>query len=135
MLLFVVVAVQADRLLEINYLRDAVCLGFCANEMLSIVENLGLAGVPLPVTVETERFRFYETVPAGAGIAAAEQAAGAALQAYLEELVAPYGEVKAAQFSSRQRGTQLFVTLRAECEEQIGQSVPIYTEESGEPPA
>ena len=51
MLLFVVVAVQADRVLGINYLRDAVCLGFCANEMLSIVENLGLAGIPLPEKV------------------------------------------------------------------------------------
>lgn len=51
MLLFVVVAVQADRILEINYLRDAVCLGFCANEVLSIVENLGLAGIPLPEKV------------------------------------------------------------------------------------
>ena len=51
MLLFVVVAVQADRLLGVNYVRDAVCLGFCANEVLSIVENLGLAGVPLPKAV------------------------------------------------------------------------------------
>lgn len=51
MLLFVVVAVQADRLLGVNYVRDAVCLGFCANEVLSIVENLGLAGVPLPQAV------------------------------------------------------------------------------------
>lgn len=51
MLLFVIVAVQADTLLGINYVRDAVCLGFCANEILSIVENLGLAGVPLPDAV------------------------------------------------------------------------------------
>lgn len=51
MLLFVVVAVQADSLLKVNYIRDAVCLGFCANEILSIVENLGLAGVPLPKAV------------------------------------------------------------------------------------
>jgi toxin secretion/phage lysis holin len=51
MLLFVVVAVQADRLLGSDYVRDAVCIGFCANEILSIVENLGLAGVPLPQAV------------------------------------------------------------------------------------
>ena len=51
MLLFVVVAVQADRLLEADYVRDAVCIGFCVNEILSIVENLGLAGVPLPKAV------------------------------------------------------------------------------------
>lgn len=52
MLLFVVVAVRADRLLGVNYLRDAVCMGFGANEILSIVENLGLAGVPLPEKVK-----------------------------------------------------------------------------------
>ena len=48
MLLFVIVAVQADTLLGSNYVRDAVCIGFCSNEILSIVENLGLAGVPMP---------------------------------------------------------------------------------------
>lgn len=51
MLLFVVVAVQADRLLGADYVRDAVCIGFCANEILSIIENLGLAGIPLPKAV------------------------------------------------------------------------------------
>ena len=51
MLLFVVVAVQAERLLGADYVRDAVCIGFCVNEILSIVENLGLAGVPLPKVV------------------------------------------------------------------------------------
>ncbi len=51
MLLFVVVAVQADRLLGADYVRDAVCIGFSVNEILSIVENLGLAGVPLPKAV------------------------------------------------------------------------------------
>ena len=48
MLLFVLVAVQIDMLLGTAYVRDAVCIGFCANEILSITENLGLAGVPLP---------------------------------------------------------------------------------------
>lgn len=51
MLLLVVVAVQADRLLGADYVRDAVCIGLCVNEILSIVENLGLAGVPLPEAV------------------------------------------------------------------------------------
>lgn len=48
MLLFVAAAVQADRLLGVDYVRSAVCIGFCANEILSITENLGLAGIPLP---------------------------------------------------------------------------------------
>lgn len=51
MLLFVLVAVQMDLLLGADYIRDAVCIGFCSNEILSIVENLGLAGVPMPQAV------------------------------------------------------------------------------------
>lgn len=51
MLLFVLVAVQIDRLLGADYVRDAVCIGFCSNEILSITENLGLAGVPMPQAV------------------------------------------------------------------------------------
>lgn len=51
MLLFVVVAVQADNLLGSDYLRDTVCIGFCTNEVLSITENLGLAGIPMPQAV------------------------------------------------------------------------------------
>jgi len=51
MLLFVLVAVQIDRILGTDYVRDAVCIGFCANEVLSIIENLGLAGIPMPEAV------------------------------------------------------------------------------------
>ena len=51
MLLFVLVAVQIDKLLGTDYARDAVCIGFCANEILSIIENLGLAGIPMPQAV------------------------------------------------------------------------------------
>lgn len=51
MLLFVLVAVQMDKILGVDYVRDAVCIGFCSNEILSIIENLGLAGVPMPQAV------------------------------------------------------------------------------------
>ena len=51
MLLFVLVAVQIDRLLGTGYVRDAGCIGFCANEVLSIIENLGLAGIPMPQAI------------------------------------------------------------------------------------
>ena len=51
MLMFVLVAVQIDRLMGADYVRDAVCIGFCSNEILSITENLGLAGVPMPQAV------------------------------------------------------------------------------------
>ena len=51
MLLFVLVAVQIDRILGTSYVRDAVCIGFSVNEILSIIENLGLAGIPMPEAV------------------------------------------------------------------------------------
>lgn len=47
-LLFVLIAAQLDLLAGTSYLRDAVCIAFIANEALSIMENAGLMGVPLP---------------------------------------------------------------------------------------
>ena len=47
-LLVVVVACRVDLLLETNIIRDATCIGFCANELVSITENAGLMGIPLP---------------------------------------------------------------------------------------
>lgn len=52
MLLFVLVAVQIDALVGADYVRDGVCVGFGINEILSIMENLGLAGVPMPDIVK-----------------------------------------------------------------------------------
>ena len=48
MLLIVLVAVRLDLLMGTDYLRDAVCIAFIANEALSIIKNAGLMGVPLP---------------------------------------------------------------------------------------
>ena len=35
-------------LIGTNYIRDAVVIGFCVNELLSIIENCGIMGIPLP---------------------------------------------------------------------------------------
>ena len=43
-LMLIVVAVRMDILLNTNYIRDAVCISFCLNELLSIVENTSLMG-------------------------------------------------------------------------------------------
>lgn len=90
-----------------------------------------LLGVPLPVTVVTETWRFYEAVPVPRAASEAERAAGAILAAQLHEMVEPYGEVKSTLCSSRQKGDALLVTLSAECLEEIGETAPIYTEETG----
>ena len=49
--LVVLVAARLDLLLGTGYIRDGVIVGFCANELLSIVENAGLMGLPLPAAV------------------------------------------------------------------------------------
>lgn len=47
-LLFVLISYRLDLMIGTNYIRDAVVIGFCVNELLSIVENAGLMGLPLP---------------------------------------------------------------------------------------
>lgn len=47
-LLFVLIAYRLDLIIGVNYIRDAVIIGFVANELISIVENAGLMGLPLP---------------------------------------------------------------------------------------
>ena len=47
-LLLVFIAVQLDKLLGTDIARNAVIIGFCTNELLSIAENAGLMGVPFP---------------------------------------------------------------------------------------
>lgn len=50
-LFFVLIAYRLDLLLNTNYIRDAVVIGFCMNELISIVENAGLMGLPLPAVM------------------------------------------------------------------------------------
>lgn len=51
-LLFVLIAYRLDLVIGVNYIRDAVIIGFIANELISIVENAGLMGIPLPAVIE-----------------------------------------------------------------------------------
>ncbi|MBQ7567021.1 MAG: phage holin family protein [Oscillospiraceae bacterium] len=50
-LLIVLVACRLDVMLHTDFVRDAVVIAFCANEALSIVENAGLMGVPIPKVI------------------------------------------------------------------------------------
>lgn len=47
-LLFVLIAYRLDLLMNTDYIRDAAVIAFCVNELISIVENAGLMGIPLP---------------------------------------------------------------------------------------
>ena len=47
-LLIVLIGARLDMLLGVSYIRDAMVIAFCVNELLSIIENMGLMGVPMP---------------------------------------------------------------------------------------
>lgn len=66
-LLFVLIGYRLDLAIGVDYIKDAVIIGFIANELISIVENAGLMGIPLPdvitkaidvLTTKSERTEF-----------------------------------------------------------------------------
>lgn len=50
-LLIVLVACRLDLVIGSSFIRDAVVIAFVANETISIVENAGLMGVPIPSVI------------------------------------------------------------------------------------
>lgn len=47
-LVFVLIGYRLDVAVGTTYIRDAVCIAFIANELISIIENAGLMGIPIP---------------------------------------------------------------------------------------
>ena len=47
-LLFVLIAFRLDLALGLDFIRTTVVIGFMANELISIIENAGLMGMPIP---------------------------------------------------------------------------------------
>lgn len=47
-LLIVLVACRLDIVIGTTYIKDAVVIAFVANETISIIENAGLMGIPIP---------------------------------------------------------------------------------------
>ena len=50
-LLCVLIAYRLDLAIGVDYIRNAVIIGFMANELISIVENARLMGLPLPAVI------------------------------------------------------------------------------------
>ena len=51
-LVVILVACRMDMLLGVNYIRDAACIAFIVNELISMVENFGLMGVSFPEPIK-----------------------------------------------------------------------------------
>lgn len=80
-------------------------------------------GLELPAALVREEYAEYEPVTLELDGEAEQARLKEALTAELEELIGPGGEVLSASFSSELTDGVLTVTLRAECEEQIGRTV------------
>ena len=50
-LLIVLVACRLDAVIGSNFVRDAAVIAFICNETISIIENAGLMGIPIPGVV------------------------------------------------------------------------------------
>ena len=50
-LVFVLIAYRLDITIHTSYIKDAVCIAFIANELISIVENAGLMGIKVPAVI------------------------------------------------------------------------------------
>lgn len=50
-LFVVLVACRLDLMIGSDFIRDAVVIAFVANETISIIENAGLMGVPIPPVI------------------------------------------------------------------------------------
>lgn len=50
-LLLVLVGYRLDLAIGATYIRDAICIAFIVNELVSIVENAGLMGIPIPSAI------------------------------------------------------------------------------------
>ena len=50
--IYVLIAYRLDLSIGTNYIRDAVIIAFMVNELISITENAGLMGLPLPDAIK-----------------------------------------------------------------------------------
>lgn len=50
-LLFVLIAHRLDLVIGVGYIRTAVIIGFIVNELISIVENASIMGIPIPSVI------------------------------------------------------------------------------------
>lgn len=51
-LVMVVVGAQLDKLTGASYIKDAVVIAYCITEVVSIIENAGLIGLPVPAVIQ-----------------------------------------------------------------------------------
>ena len=82
-------------------------------------------GLRLPVTLVTERWTVRSSAQAQRSVEQARQEGETLLLHRLTEQLGDSGTVTETRFASARQGDYLLVTMKAECLEQIGLSVPL----------
>ncbi|SBV95764.1 putative sporulation protein YqfD [uncultured Eubacteriales bacterium] len=110
--------------LRVNFYRNAG-ISYGRYDKITNVWTARLPeGREMPLSLTRETAREYETVTVPIDADAAEELLKGRLDAALAALLGSGGEVTRTDYSVRQSGGKLIVTLTAECKEEIGKFVP-----------
>jgi len=93
-------------------------------------QKLSLLGIALPLTLVWEQCRPYCTESVAVSLEEARQRGEELLLSQLEKELGEQGRITSTRFAADVRDGALLVTMTAECLEQIGEQVPIETEEA-----
>ena len=110
---------------RLKFQKDSSNIGVNCDKIINQSKWSLFGTVALPVTWETETYLPYETRLITRTREQAEAMGRKVLERQLAALLGEEGSVTNAQFTAKQQGQMLTITMSAECLEQIGEEVPI----------
>lgn len=114
---------------RLKFQKDSSNIGVNCDKIINQSKWQLFGTIALPVTWETETYLPYETQSLTRTREQAEAMGREVLEGQLAALLGETGSVTSAQFTAKQQGQMLTVTMSAECLEQIGEEVPISMNE------
>ena len=114
---------------RLKFQKDSSNIGVNCDKIINQTKWRLFGTIALPVTWEEETYLPYETCSFTRTREQAEAMGRSVLEAQLAALLGETGSVTSAQFTVKQQGQTLTVTMSAECLEQIGEEVPIAMDE------
>ena len=114
---------------RLKFQKDSSNIGVNCDKIIHQTKWRLFGTIALPVTWETETYLPYETQAFTRTREQAETMGRSVLNQQLAALLGETGSVTSTQFTTKQQGQMLTVTMSAECLEQIGEEVPISMNE------
>lgn len=114
---------------RLKFQKDSSNIGVNCDKIINQSKWQLFGTIALPVTWEEETYLPYEVRPLTRTREQAEAMGKAVLNQQLAAILDETGSVTSTQFTAKQQGQMLTVTMSAECLEQIGEEVPISMNE------